>query len=248
MDYFNRFWSGRLTFNAGLGIFLTLLFGIPRFVLVLGASSGGGYSTISILFLAMWVMPFLLMNKTGRSLIGLHKAKISKWYAISLLLGMVTCLLIYVTGFNLYGKTLNNWFVYIAGSYGNSVPIAIETHRFQVFLIYAIIGMTFSPIGEELLYRGLIHQCFVPSLGENKASMADSAAFALTHLAHFGILYTAGGWEFRFVPALLWVVLMYMTSRLFFYCKTRGGSLYMAILCHAGFNLAMNYLICYFLL
>jgi len=217
-------------------------------MLVLGASSGNGYSHVSLLFLAMWIVPFLLLNKKGLHLIGLRRPALAKWWGISLFLGFLACLIIYVTGFNLYGNDLSNWFVYIARSYRGAVPLDIASHRTVVFLIFAGIGITFSPIGEELLYRGLIHQCFVPRLGENKASIIDSSAFAISHLAHFGILYTAGGWEFRWVPAFLWVLLMYMTGRLFFYCKDRGGSLYMAVVCHAGFNLAMNYFICFYLL
>lgn len=246
--YFRSFWPAWIRFTPAFGLFLILLFGVPRFILVLGANAGGGYSNISVLFLSMWVVPFLLLNKNGLTLIGLQRPVRAKWWGISLFLGLLVCLIVYVTGFNLYGKGLSNWFVYISRSYSGAVPLDLEEHRTLVFLIFAGIGVTFSPIGEELLYRGLIHQCFVPSLGENKASIADSVAFALTHLAHFGFLFTGGKWEFRLVPAFLWVMLMYMTGRLFFYCRNRGGSLYMAMACHAGFNLAMNYFICFYLL
>ena len=108
--------------------------------------------------------------------------------------------------------------------------------------------MTFSPIGEELFYRGLVHGSFVKILGEQKASVADSMAFALTHLAHFGIVYFLDSWHFLFVPALLWVVSMFMTSRVFFLCKEKTGSILGAILSHAAFNLTMMYFIFYHIL
>ena len=108
--------------------------------------------------------------------------------------------------------------------------------------------MTFSPIGEELLYRGLIHQCFVPRYGRNKASIIDSLAFGITHLAHFGLIFSLGEWQFLPIPALLWVLLTFVSSRLFYYCKQKSGSIYGAILCHAGFNLAMTYFIFYHIL
>jgi len=43
--------------------------------------------------------------------------------------------------------------------------------------------MLFSPIGEEFLYRGIVHGSFVSRFGEWRASVFDSLAFALTHVA-----------------------------------------------------------------
>jgi membrane protease YdiL (CAAX protease family) len=108
--------------------------------------------------------------------------------------------------------------------------------------------MVFSPIGEELFYRGIVHGSFVPKTGEHMASIIDSLAFALTHLAHFGIVYIMGNWSFLFVPSLLWVFFMFLTSRLFFLCKVKTGSILGAIASHAGFNLAMMYFILYHIL
>ena len=77
-------------------------------------------------------------------------------------------------------------------------------------------------IGEELLYRGVVHSSFVSKYGEQKASYIDSVAFAITHLAHFGIVYIAGVWDFFLIPALIWVFLMFVTSQLFFYLQTKN--------------------------
>lgn len=245
---FRGFLGKNIAFSARLGWLLILLFGIPRFFLVLGANSGGTYSYISLIFLCMWATPFLLLTKKGRTLIGLHKPGRPLWWMFAPLLGIGMSLLVFFLGDWFYGNGISNWFVYISRSYEGMVPADSASHQFLIFAILATLGMTFSPIGEELLYRGLIHQCFVTRLGEPGASRVDSAAFAVTHLAHFGILYTAAGWEFRAIPALLWMGLMYLSCRLFFLCKVRGGSLYMAILCHAGFNLAMTYVIWFHIL
>jgi len=105
--------------------------------------------------------------------------------------------------------------------------------------------MIFSPIGEELLYRGVVHGSFVKKFGENKASVFDSLAFAITHLAHFGIIYNSGHWSFLPLPSLFWIIAMFCVSRLFFRCKQFSDSIYGAILSHAGYNLAMMYLIFY---
>lgn len=145
--------------------------------------------------------------------------------------------------------SISNWFVYISNSYG-AIPIEElkGNNKHLYFVIFALIGMTFSPIGEELLYRGLIHQSFVSRYGNNKASIIDSLAFTIVHLAHFGIIYVNGTWEFLFIPAFLWLLLMFLTSRMFFYCKSKSESIYGAILSHAGFNLAMTFFIFYYIL
>jgi membrane protease YdiL (CAAX protease family) len=248
MDNFHGVYSGRLRFTPALGFFLILVFGIPRFILVLGANSGGSYQYVSLLFLGMCLAPYLLLSRSGRSQIGMHSAENSKWWGYAPLLGILMCLVVYIMGTTFFGQTTDNWFVYISASYEGAFPAEILANRFWVFLMLTVIGITFSPIGEELLYRGLIHRCFVSKLGHNKASMVDSTAFALTHLAHFGIVCRNGKWELNLLPALLWVILMYLTSRMFFLCKSKGGSLYLAIICHAGFNLAMAYFISYFIL
>ena len=59
--------------------------------------------------------------------------------------------------------------------------------------------MTFSPIGEELFYCEIVHGCFAGRFGEQKASFFDSLTFAITHLAHFGIVYVLGGWLYLYL-------------------------------------------------
>jgi membrane protease YdiL (CAAX protease family) len=85
-------------------------------------------------------------------------------------------------------------------------------------------------------------------MGNNKASIVDSMAFAVVHLAHFGIIYSSGTLELVLMPAILWMVLMFLSSRLFFYCKSKTKSIYGAIISHAGFNFAMTYFIFYHIL
>ena len=107
--------------------------------------------------------------------------------------------------------------------------------------------MTFSPFGEELFYRGVVHQAFREQLGDRKAAAVDSAAFALTHLAHFGLVYTDLQWKLLVRPAILWVIAMFLVSRMFFTFKQSTGSLLGAVLSHAAFNLGMIYCVFYLL-
>ena len=248
MSYFRPFFSNFIGFSPYWGLFFILLIGVPRFIIVLGANVSGNYNFTSLIFIFMWILPFLLLNREGRKQIGIRKTKKPVSLLFSFLLGMGICIPVFLLGFGLYGLTTDNWFVYISRSYSGGLPAELGEARFIYFAIFAVISMIFSPIGEELMYRGFIHRCFEDQFGQKRASQIDSAAFALTHLAHFGILYTASGWEFRPIPALLWVLATFSISRFFFYCKQQSGSLLGPILCHSGFNLCMTYFIFYHIL
>ena len=196
----------------------------------------------------MWILPFLFLSKQGRKSIGLKKPKNIKWLLYSFIFGVVGGFTLYIIGVWLYNGTINNWFIYISNSYTIPSEILQTGEKKIYFIIFAFIGMTFSPIGEELLYRGLIHQCFVSKYGERKSSNIDSLAFAITHLAHFGILYIAGDWHFAMIPAILWMILIFFTGKLFYFCKMKSSSVYTSIISHSGFNLAMTYFIFYHIL
>ncbi|MGI4736228.1 MAG: CPBP family intramembrane glutamic endopeptidase, partial [Janthinobacterium lividum] len=116
------------------------------------------------------------------------------------------------------------------------------------FLVFSATSMVSSPIGEELFYQGVVHECFAPSMGDKKAALVDSAAFALVHLAHFGLVYLPGGWRLLLGPALLWVASLFGTCLLFSVARTQSGSVLGAIVAHAFFNLTMNYFIFYHIL
>lgn len=242
----NFFRSKKLRFNWQFGLTLILLFGIPRFFIVLEANRTGNYKFTSIIFVLMALSPFIFLNKDGRKIIGLKRPKNLQWLIHSFVLGVLICTILFFLGKYLYQNSIENWFVYISNSF-SSIPMGElnENTKLFYFAMFAITGMTFSPIGEELLYRGLIHQSFVSKFGNHKASIMDSLAFALVHLAHFGIIYTGGSFQLLLIPALLWMALMFLSSRLFYYCRSKTGSIYGAISSHAGFNFAMTYFIFY---
>ena len=105
--------------------------------------------------------------------------------------------------------------------------------------------MTFSPIGEELFFRGIVHASFAKSIGEKKASIVDSSAFAMTHISHFGLVFINREWSFLKAPTLIWVLSMFLVSVMFFIFRKYSGSILGAIICHAAFNLGMIYCIFY---
>lgn len=239
------FWQNTLTYNWKLGIFLILLFGIPRFIIVLDANVSGDYRWVSVLFMVMWITPFILLNKDGRKLIGIKKPQNYKWLFYSFLIGIAFCSIMFLSSMLFFGDSISNSFIYISQSYTLPAGELSATNKLMLFMIFSLTGMTFSPIGEEFLYRGVIHGSFAEKYGEQKSSLFDSLAFALTHLAHFGIVFNAGRWDFLFIPALLWVLGMFIASQIFFKCKQLTGSIWGAVICHAGYNFGMMYWIFY---
>ena len=247
MNILRKGWSRIFKYNSIFGLFLILLFGVPRFYLVLEANILGSYGFVSIIFIIMWFIPFVLLTKDGRRKIGFKKPDRIIKLIYAFLVGIIFCSIAYSITKLLYGGSIDNSFVYISGTY--TIPGEVLANgRLIPFLSFAIIGMIFSPIGEEFFYRGVVHGSFVEQFGERKASYFDSLAFAVTHLAHFGVVYNAGHWEFLFFPALLWLALMFGVSQLFFRCKVFCDSIWGAVVCHAGFNFAMTYFIIYHIL
>ena len=195
----------------------------------------------------MIILPFTLLTKNGRKQTGIKKPDSIKWLFFSFTLGIIFCTIFFILAKLFFGDGISNAFEYISNSYAVAKNGMQPSDKLIYFIIYAIIGMTFSPLGEELFYRGLVHDSLVTSYGDNKASNIDSLAFSITHLAHFGIVFSAGSWEFLLIPALFWLAGIFLAGRLFFYCRKKTGSILGAILAHAGFNLAMMYLIFYYI-
>ena len=248
MEALRPAWRNTFEFSGSFGILLILLFGIPRFIIVLNANVCGDYKLVPIIFILMAVTPILLLTRVGMSSIGITKPNKSLWLLYSFLLGIVACSITFMAAELFFSDTFSNWFVYISRSYAVSRTGLAESDRFIYFLIYAIVGMTFSPIGEEFFYRGIVHGSFSGQFGNQKASTFESIAFAVTHLAHFGIVYISGVWKFLLVPSLAWMFFMFATGKLFFFCKEKAGCIWGAVLSHAGYNLAMMYFIFYHVL
>ena len=240
------FWRNLFSFNWKFGLFLISLVCIPRFILVLNANTSGNYGSIGMIMFVSAVAPFIFLTKFGRKEIGLKKPEKYSWLLIAFVLGLVFSLLLYYLCQGLYGNSYENWYTYIGKSYKIPPDINLQDKRI-LFVIMAITGMTFSPVGEELFFRGIVHSSFARSIGESKASLVDGSAFALTHISHFGLVFISNQWSFFPMPALIWVIAMFLVSLLFFVCKKYSRSIAGAIVCHAAFNLGMIYCIFYLL-
>jgi len=240
-------WQRLFKSSLAFGIFLLVAWSIPRFWVVLEANQTGNYQWVSLIFITMLLAPFVFLNKDGRQQMGLHKPSNYGWLAGALLLGFACATLAFAVGMLLFGYAENNWFIYIARTYTNVPEQLTMTTRWLYFAIYAAVGITFSPIGEEFFYRGMVHEAFAKKLGDEKASIIDSLAFSVVHLAHFGLIFK-GKWLFLPIPAVLWMSLLFGTCLVFFFCRQRADSIWGAVIAHAGFNLGMNYFIFFHLI
>lgn len=192
------------------------------------------------------IAPFIFLAKYGRKKIGITRPKKYNWLIIAFISGLIFSFLLYYLGLVLYGNNYQNWYNYIGRSY--NIPTGInQQDKTILFTIVALTGLTISPIGEELFFRGIVHGSFIKPMGEKKASIIDSSAFAIVHISHFGLVFINNQWNFLAAPALIWVLSMFFVSILFFICKKYSGSILGAIICHAAFNLGMIYCIFYLL-
>lgn len=240
------FWRSFFDFNWKFGLFLILIICVPRFFLVLNSNETSNYKYIGLIMTVSAIAPFIFLNKHGRRIIGLSESKNYSWLLWSFAFGLIFSVLLYFLGDLIYKDTFENWYVYIGKSY--NIPTGIKPNdKLIMFGIMAIVGMTFSPIGEELFFRGIVHSSFAKSFGDKKASIIDSAAFALTHISHFGLVFISNGWYFLIIPTVIWVLSMFLVSILFYQCREKTGSLTGAIICHSAFNLGMIYCIFYLL-
>ena len=246
-QYFKPFAARWLQFDLKTGGLLLAVFSLARFALVLHANVTRSYQVVALVFVAMTALPFVLLTRAGRQKIGMVWP--THWRGVLLggLLGMLSCAGLFYGASCCFGLTQGNPLVYISRTY--QVPSVLsEDIRLTYFLIYAGTSMLFSPIGEELFYRGLVHECFSASIGNKRATMLDSAAFAVVHLAHFGLVYSGQGWHFLFWPSLLWIISLFVSCLLFSVGRARSGSIVGAMAAHALFNVTMSYFIFYHIL
>lgn len=247
MEYELRpFWRKIFDFDWKFGLFLVLIICIPRFMLVLHVNATGNYSSIGLVMLISAIAPFIFLSSYGRKKIGLTTTRRYKILLAAFIVGLASSFLLYFLGKMLYGNSYENWYHYIGKSY-NIAPGINPHDKAILFTIVVTTGITFSPVGEELFFRGIIHSSFAKSFGSKKASVIDGAAFALAHISHFGLVFINNKWNFFAMPALIWVSAMFLLSLMFFFFKQRSRSILGAIICHAAFSLGMIYSIFYLL-
>ncbi len=220
-----------------LGLVLFLLLGGLRAYGLLGPPAARLLTLVG--FFLMWPLPFIFFSASGRAAMGLRKVERPVWLVRAVLIGAASALLIFELGYELYGPGPGHWYVSIRNSWALDATMA-GLPRGQLFLIYTLPAVLFSPVGEEFFFRGLIHESVRAKWGQGKAALVNSLAFGGVHLLHHGLRLDAAGLHLSVVSGVLWILLISGVGGLFTLYRERSGSIWPAVLAHAAFNLVMN--------
>jgi uncharacterized protein len=221
-----------------LSLLVLALLTAIRFYAVFGGSPWSNLLFLFV-FLAMWALPFIVLTAQGRREIGLRKQGNSpSALALSALAGACAGFAVYAAGMALFGASPDNWCVSIRDSFHlaemrAAMPLA------AAFAAVVLPAMIFSPIGEEILFRGLLLQSFARRWNVPVATVVNGLAFGLVHLHVHGLWHDAAGFHLRLVSGALMVLLMVGVSAVFTFCRLRSGSLYAAMIAHSACNFAM---------
>lgn len=193
-------------------------------------------------FVLMSLCPWLLLTAAQRRDIGLRLPRQPRFYALAILSGAAAALVCFSLGTALFGAGDENWFVSVAGSYRRVMDTS-GWSMLQLHLVFTVPALIFSPIGEEIFFRGYLQYVLEQRFGAGVATVTECAAFALVHLCHHGLLLGTAGLELLPLSAAIWMVLMFGAAFLFAWLRKTSNSLLPAIVSHAVFNLVMNFTI-----
>jgi membrane protease YdiL (CAAX protease family) len=208
-----------------------------RGVIMLGPSRGTGL-WLPVYFAVLAATPFVFLSREGRHDIGLHPRPGAKWALLAVVAGTLAAVGVGALGSLLYGSTLDNWYVAVGETMLSDRRLrTLPTN--QLVMALALPAALFSPIGEELFFRGVFHESVATRTGHGVAAVVSAASFGLMHAFHHGISATPTGLDVRLVPGAIWVLLMVAMGLLLITIRLRSKSIWSAVICHAAFNVAM---------
>ncbi|MGD0548028.1 MAG: CPBP family intramembrane glutamic endopeptidase [Terracidiphilus sp.] len=206
--------------------------------------SAFGPAQARILFLlhilVMWTLPFLFLTRQGRREIGLREQGNSAVNLfLSALAGAVCGLAFFAIGMALFGNSPDNWCVSIRDSFQLKQMLAVMSPA-AAYAVITLSTVSFTPIGEEFLFRGLIQQSFTLRWNAVIATLVNGFAYGLMHLLHVhGLWHDAAGFHLRLISGALVVLLLAGLGAIFTFIRLRTGSLWCAVVSHAACNLTM---------
>lgn len=229
-------WKFSAATAFSLAIILSLIFASMRAIGNLGPPMLRPLLPLG--FVLMAVSPWLLLTAEGRRQIGFCKPARPAIYLQAILLGAAASFICFLIGYGLFGTGMDNWYVSIAANFSQTVPATLST--LQLFLMFTIASMIFSPIGEEIFFRGLLQRALEDRFSERTSTWIESVAFGLVHLCHHGLVVGAAGFTLLPRSAPTWFALMVLSALLFAWLRKRSGSLYPAMAAHVAFNFTMG--------
>jgi membrane protease YdiL (CAAX protease family) len=230
------FWQALPFGIAGLSFAFVLLSSAGRAAAMFGPVSWR--ALFMVICIMMAALPWLVLSRAGRRQIGLQRPRGLRWVVLGLVLGALAATFCYLFGAALFGASSEHPFVSVARNY--QLQPTAGWSLLRLHLTFTIVACLFSPIGEEIFYRGFLHKVLEDRYGATRAGFTEAGLFALVHLCHHGILMTSAGLQVLPLSGALWVAQMFALSLLFAWLRRRGDSIVPAILAHAAFNTAMN--------
>ena len=204
----------------------------------------GGLSNplfIPVSMMVIWPLPWLISSKDARKMMGFRSATMW-WYVAGPLVALFVLFSTAGVTWWIFLDTDSNWFVRHALAMQESLSgVPENTVLSTKFLIVTIPAMVFSPFGEEFLFRGYLLAAFSAKLGTLASLVIQAAAFALVHLAHYGLD------PFQPELILVWLPSMFLAGYMFGWITVKSGSIWCAVLSHSVYNLGMNAIVFFFL-
>ncbi len=234
----------RAAYMWQIAIALVVIFAAARVVGVLGPKELRWLLPLG--FTLMALLPFALLDAAGRRDAGLKWSGSARWYGVAFISGAAAAAGCFALGYALFGVSGDNWFVTIANNYRQTMDTT-GWPTARLHLVFTIPALMFSPIGEEIFFRGFLQHSLEQRFSARASTIAECAVFGIVHLCHHGLFLSASGIHLRPVSGAIWVFLMFGAAWLFAYLRKSTGSLLPAIVAHAAFNLVMNVTIFRFL-
>lgn len=232
--------STRYYFLAiGLGL-LVLFTGMRGYAMLASALA---QPLLPFSFVLMTITPFLLLSRTDRKVIGIKKPTSGKSYVTATVVGCMAAFTCYVIGILLFQATPDNWYVTIKTFYQNNPAYDHSAPIWQSFLIFTVPAIIFSPVGEELFFRGYFQESLKLNFSERSSTLIECTSFGLIHIFHHGLVNINGNICFFPLSGFIWTALMAGVAFLFVQIRNRSNSIYPVIVSHASFNLSMNAII-----
>lgn len=233
-----KFWKWIFQAAWVVCLFLFLALGALR-AYGLYSSQETAFFVILLVFLTMWWLPFVFYSEAGQRSIGVRPPRDTRWYVWGFFLGTGCALIAFNMGYVLYGMESGNWLITLRERVLADPQIA-QTSQWVQLITIVLAMVIFVPVGEELFFRGMVHEAFGVKWGSTTALLANSLAFGVVHLLHHGLFYMPGtGWNFFFISGPIYMLLMIGLGMVLTLCRQRSGSIWASVVAHASFNFVL---------
>ncbi len=190
---------------------------------------------VPLSMMVIWPMPWVGgYFRSRRAAAGFRRCQ-STWLVAGIGYGAAAAAACAAVAWTVHGVTDLNWFHRHALALGEAaagMPPGLSV--MATFWFVTIPAMIFSPTAEEVLFRGYLQLDVTERHGVSRAIVVQAAAFAVIHLAHYGLR----PWQPGLIP--VWLLSMFCVGWLLGWIRHRSDSLWPAMAAHAAFNLVMN--------